>query len=132
MNRIFAFSLFFCFATAHAIVSEGKAQMILISRDASNNLVFTVKTGESFADVDSCAKYCYKRSWFQNQDSPWANLVHIHFDTILSEEDRQYVGDRFVANKVYPKVLIWKEGEEVKKTAYQPDDKSYRDKRKLK
>jgi hypothetical protein len=91
---------------ALGIVSEGEAQGVIVVRDTDQKLLFKVEHGESFADVDLCAQYCYMRSRWRNSRSIWANEVNLYFDTPLSADDRQYIGDRFVANKVYPSDMV--------------------------
>ena len=86
--------------TALALVSPGRAQKITVIRDGKQKLLFNVDDGKSFADVDPCAKHCYRRSWFTNDKLEWANLVDVLVATPMSAEDRQYIGDRFVG--LYP------------------------------
>ncbi len=117
--------------SAIAVVSAGKAQRIIVFRNADQQLQFKVDDDNSFANVDQCAKHCYQRSWFAKKDSEWANLVNIHVTISMSPEDRQYIGDRFAANNVYPHHITWVEDGVTNKVVYKPDDKSVRNERKL-
>ena len=128
MKRFTAILLMFMASVAYGLVSEGEPQTIIVERGEDAKLVFRVEGGELFDDVDKCAEYCYNRSWFRNQESQWANLVNIRFKIMLSSEDRQYIGDQFVANKVYPFDFIWTENGEEKKVRYETDEKSFREK----
>ena len=132
MKRILTIAISMLAITALAIVSDGKAQRITVVRDAKQKLVLKVDDGKSFADVDPCAKHCYQRSGWRDQKSEWANLVDIHFEIPMSAEDRQYIGDRFVANKVYPDKITWIEAGKTNSIVYRPDKKSIRDRRELK
>jgi hypothetical protein len=129
MKKITAILMMFMASLVYGLVSEGDAQAVIVERGEDGKIAFQVDGEESFADVDACAKYCYNRSWFRNQKSQWANLVNIRFKTKMSPEDRQYIGDRFVANKVYPFEIIWTEKGEETKARYKTDEKSFREKR---
>jgi len=132
MKRFFTITASLIAVTALAMVSPGRAQKITVIRDAKQELLFKVDDGKSFADVDPCAKHCYKRSWFTNENSEWANLVSIHVAIPMSAENRQYIGDRFVANRVYPHDITWIQDGVTNKIVYKPDDKSFRKERRLK
>jgi hypothetical protein len=118
--------------TVLAIVSPGNAQKITVVRDARQQLQFMVDDGKNFVDVDKCAKHCYQRSQWVNEESEWANLVNIHVAIPMAAEDRQYIGDRFVENKVYPQNITWIEDGVTNRVVYKPDDESPRKARELK
>lgn len=132
MKNIIAIAFSMLAITALALVSGGKTQKITVNRDAQQSLTFIVDNGKRFADVDSCAIHCWQRSSSIDQKSEWANLVDVHFITLLSVEDRQYIGDRFVANKVYPDSMTWEESGKTNIVDYRPDEKSFRKQRILK
>jgi len=132
MKRIIFIVFSMLAITALAIVSDGKAQKITVVRDVEQNIKFNVDDGKSFADVDRCAIHCYQRSSWRDQKSEWANLVDINFTIPLSDEDRQYIGDRFVANKVYPDKMTWVESGKTNTVVYRPDKKGLRERRTLK
>ena len=132
MKKIIVIAISMLAVTALAIVGPGKAQKITVTRDAEQNLVFKVDDGKSFADVDACAIHCYQRSSWRDKRSDWANLVDIRFVVQLSADDRLYIGDRFVANKVYPDKMTWVESGKTNTVVYRPDNESIRERRTLK
>ena len=121
---LFVVFLFIISPNTIALVGEGEAQIVSVKRDKKGVLLF-ITDGKIFKDVDSCAKYCYKKSSFTDENSNWSNLVQIKIFIDLSKEKRQYIGDRFVANKVYPdKIKVYFQ------YTYKPDKKSLRKKEK--
>ena len=131
MKRILTILSLLMAGTSLAIVGPGKAQIVTVLRDAEQAIVFRLDNGKTFADVDSCAEHCWNRSGSITTNSPWSNLVTIHIQIDLSQGDRQYIGDRFVANKVYPSELIWLRDGVTNRVPYRPDAKSFRKKREL-
>ena len=132
MKRLLITAILLLTAAAWAMVGEGKPQRIRVERDAAQKLVIKSDDGRSFPDIDACAKHCYQRSSMSNPKSEWANQVDILCEAELTAEDRQYIGDRLVANKVYPDKMKWKEAGKTNTAVYQPDARSTRPRRELK
>jgi hypothetical protein len=132
MKRILVILGWMVACTSLAIVGPGKAQVVTILRDTKQALVFRLDNGKTFSDVDSCAEHCWNRSGSITTNSPYSNLVTIHIQIDFSQEDRQYVGDRFVENMVYPNELIWIENGATNRAPYRPDSKSFGKKKELK
>ena len=114
-----------------ALVGEGATQKIVVNRDANRTLQFIVQGSRSFTDLETCAKFVYQRCSLNKptEKGVWANAVDILFLTPMSAKDRQYVGDRFVANKVYPdKVTHFENGGAIQRS-YKPGKDDFSSKR---
>ena len=95
-------------------------QIVLVTTNDQNTLVYIVDDGAKHQRADDCAKYCWNRSSSISRSSRWGNTVELFFNPELSADRRQLVGDWFVANYVYPRTLYWVENGHTNQATYGP------------
>lgn len=114
-----------------AIVGPGAPQRVTVSRDAEGVLQFVLDDGKIFTEVDIIAKHSLRRSGSVTEKSKWSNSVEITISVPLSDADIQYIGDRFVAEKVYPLHYFITHTGKTETRPYRPVFENLKKKRKL-